>query len=629
MGVSLFRRSPSPSAVVSPDAAAEELRSRLRSMHDHCLTNLVAGLDAMNRGDLTYHVAPATQPISSRSENPETQELVDLFNSMLAKAQTALEGYNGVRETMRSALGDQSCLDGLQERLTSLSEHCLTGLGDGLGAMAQGDLTVTVHPATTPLESARGENLGSLGETFNTMLGQAQGGLELYNATRESVAQIISRHQRDRRARLRRLAGDVRHHDRDRRGDRGHRAPVRRRRRGRRAPDAEHRGRGVHQPRSRRARRSRRPARRPGRRADHADLGHRRPDQPAGAQRRDRGRPRGRDRPRLRRRRRRGAQARRVLQRHASARPRPRSTACRESITSVSACIERMSEATINVGQIAREAGAATSDVSAATEQSSAATQQIAASSSDLAEMATSRGSWDVPPQCPRLSLTPTGRLAALTAAGDVSPTPGMRWNPGTQPRRSCPLCVTNLRRAHRCTARRSGGAHARGGAGVEALARLFDALAVRQRPRARAPSAAAPSSRRAARARTRRAAAPRRGRGAAAARRAPSRAGSASAPSRRSARDPRAARGSGACRRRARAARRPTTSSSAARSSRGSAVPSACARRPAGCARDRPTVACVHACAPLSLSPSARSARETRSRAAFWVQPRAPATSS
>ena len=58
--------------------------------------------------------------------------------------------------------------------------------------MAQGDLTVTVYPATTPLESARGENLGSLGETFNTMLGQAQGGLELYNATRASVAEIIS-----------------------------------------------------------------------------------------------------------------------------------------------------------------------------------------------------------------------------------------------------------------------------------------------------------------------------------------------------------------------------------------------------------------------------------------------------
>jgi methyl-accepting chemotaxis protein len=190
--VSLFRRSPSPAPVATPDVAADELRGRLRSLHDHCLTNLVAGLDAMNRGDLTYAVAPATTPITTRSENPETQELVDLFNSMLEKAQTALDGYNGVRETMRAALGDQSCLDGLQDRLDSLSGHCLAGLGDGLGAMAQGDLTVAVYPATTPLETAPGQNLGTLGETFNVMLGQAQGGLELYNATRESVAQIIS-----------------------------------------------------------------------------------------------------------------------------------------------------------------------------------------------------------------------------------------------------------------------------------------------------------------------------------------------------------------------------------------------------------------------------------------------------
>jgi methyl-accepting chemotaxis protein len=59
-----------------------------------------------------------------------------------------------------------------------------------------------------------------------------------------------------------------------------------------------------------------------------------------------------------------------------------------ESITNVSYCIERMSNATGGVVDIAREAGDATADVSAATQQSSAATQQIAASSDDLAQMA-------------------------------------------------------------------------------------------------------------------------------------------------------------------------------------------------------------------------------------------------
>jgi hypothetical protein len=33
------------------------------------LTSLVAGLDAMSQGDLTVLVAPATKPITTRSEN--------------------------------------------------------------------------------------------------------------------------------------------------------------------------------------------------------------------------------------------------------------------------------------------------------------------------------------------------------------------------------------------------------------------------------------------------------------------------------------------------------------------------------------------------------------------------------
>jgi methyl-accepting chemotaxis protein len=389
MGVSLFRRSPSPSAVVSPDAAAEELRSRLRSMHDHCLTNLVAGLDAMNRGDLTYHVAPATQPISTRSENPETQELVDLFNSMLAKAQTALEGYNGVRETMRSALGDQSCLDGLQERLTSLSEHCLTGLGDGLGAMAQGDLTISVYPATTALESARGENLGSLGETFNTMLGQAQGGLERYNATRESVAQIISGISET----AERVSGASQE------------MSATTTQTGTAIEDIARLSAGVAEGAERQMQSieaaesiNREAVELAAHAAQLAAQGVALTTQISAisdqtnllalnaAIEAARAGETGRGFAVV-------ADEVRKLAESSNGTVRETEAAFHglsESITSVSACIERMSEATVNVGQIAREAGAATSDVSAATEQSSAATQQIAASSSDLAEMATS-----------------------------------------------------------------------------------------------------------------------------------------------------------------------------------------------------------------------------------------------
>jgi methyl-accepting chemotaxis protein len=169
---------------LSDDPVVAELTQRLTSLHDHCLTNLVAGLDAMRSGDLTVTVTPATTPITAHSDEPAVQALVELFNSMLAKAQTALEGYNDVRETQRRALGDHSILDGLEARLTSLSDNCLTGLGAGLTAAAEGDLTVDANPVTTPLQARAGESVGELGEIFNTMLGRAQGGIAAYNAMR-------------------------------------------------------------------------------------------------------------------------------------------------------------------------------------------------------------------------------------------------------------------------------------------------------------------------------------------------------------------------------------------------------------------------------------------------------------
>jgi methyl-accepting chemotaxis protein len=165
-------------------ASVEQVKAGLRSLHDHCLTNLGAGLRAMTEGNLTVAMAPVTTPIDAAAVDPTAAELVELFNSILARAQTALRDYNALREELRSALGDQSCLDDLRQRLHSLDAHCLTGLGAGLGAAAAGDLTVDVQPVTTPLAAAPGAGLGELGEVFNSMLAKAQGGLQSYNAMR-------------------------------------------------------------------------------------------------------------------------------------------------------------------------------------------------------------------------------------------------------------------------------------------------------------------------------------------------------------------------------------------------------------------------------------------------------------
>jgi methyl-accepting chemotaxis protein len=176
------RRAVAPS--LADDPVFGELKASLTSLHDNCLTNLAGGLRAVNDGNFTAEVIPVTSPVSAQSEDPTLQELVTLFNSMLEKAQAALSDYNAMREDLRRGLGDQSCLGDLQQRLTSLSDHCLTGLGEGLAAVAEGDLTVDAHAVTTPLTAAPGDQIGELGEVFNVMLGQAQGGLQSYNAMR-------------------------------------------------------------------------------------------------------------------------------------------------------------------------------------------------------------------------------------------------------------------------------------------------------------------------------------------------------------------------------------------------------------------------------------------------------------
>jgi methyl-accepting chemotaxis protein len=385
--VSFLRRSAAPVAPAAADPAAIELRARLRSLHDHCLTNLVAGLDAMNRGDLTVHVAPATQPITTRSDDSETQELVDLFNSMLAKAQTALEGYNGVRETMRSALGDQNCLGDLQDRLNSLSDHCLTGLGEGLAGMADGDLTIVVHPATTPLNAPHGKELGALGETFNVMLGKAQGGLEAYNATRDSVATMIER--------ISETAGQV--------AGASEEMSATTQETGAAIENIAKLSEGVAEGAGRQIasiesaqeinREAEVLAQQAGKLAESGValtsqisaisdqtnlLALNAAIEAARAGESGRGFAVVADEVRK-------------LAESSSVTVRETEAAFHglaESITNVSSCITRMSGATGDVIGIARQAGDATADVSAATQQSSAATQQIAASSDDLAQMA-------------------------------------------------------------------------------------------------------------------------------------------------------------------------------------------------------------------------------------------------
>ena len=160
-----------------------DLQARMDSLTDNCLAGLTEGLGRMQAGDLTVSITPVTTPITSPA-GLEVGALASTFNTTLGRMQASIEHYNGMRSAFAQTLGDHSSLDALQSRLDSLTDNCLAGLTEGLGRMAEGDLTHEVVPVTTPVTTEPGLELGSLATTFNTTLDRMQSSIGDYNRTR-------------------------------------------------------------------------------------------------------------------------------------------------------------------------------------------------------------------------------------------------------------------------------------------------------------------------------------------------------------------------------------------------------------------------------------------------------------
>ncbi|MDW5594306.1 methyl-accepting chemotaxis protein [Conexibacter stalactiti] len=99
--------------------------------------------------------------------------------------------FHEMSEELRAALGDRSCLDQLAARMDSLGSNCLAGLEQALTAVAEGDLTRTVEPVTTPITAAGGQQIGRLAEYFNATLARTQASVVSYNGMREKVTTML------------------------------------------------------------------------------------------------------------------------------------------------------------------------------------------------------------------------------------------------------------------------------------------------------------------------------------------------------------------------------------------------------------------------------------------------------
>ncbi|MGH2996413.1 MAG: HAMP domain-containing protein, partial [Gaiellaceae bacterium] len=77
--------------------------ARLRSLDEHCVTSLRAGLERVAEGDLTHEVVAGTTPVEVEGRD-ELGRLSETFNGMLAKVEGGIDSYNQMRAGLSSTI---------------------------------------------------------------------------------------------------------------------------------------------------------------------------------------------------------------------------------------------------------------------------------------------------------------------------------------------------------------------------------------------------------------------------------------------------------------------------------------------------------------------------------------------
>jgi methyl-accepting chemotaxis protein len=78
----------------------------------------------------------------------------------------------------------------VKDRMTQLESVCLTNLGNGLVAMAKGDLSAKVEKATKHLHLDMKDEIGQMAKVFDSMLSKAQGGIDEYEKVRTNIGDL-------------------------------------------------------------------------------------------------------------------------------------------------------------------------------------------------------------------------------------------------------------------------------------------------------------------------------------------------------------------------------------------------------------------------------------------------------
>jgi methyl-accepting chemotaxis protein len=183
-------------ALISARWIAGGLRQLLSAARGIAEGDVEQTVDVKSRDELGETAEAFRAMIAYLEEMAEAARRIaagDLAVDVRAKSDRDALGtaFSAMSVELRDALGDQSSLEALVERMESLRNSDLADLDAALAAVASGDLTVDVTPVTTTIEAQDGRDLGRLATIFNEMHATTAGSVAGYNAMRAKVAEML------------------------------------------------------------------------------------------------------------------------------------------------------------------------------------------------------------------------------------------------------------------------------------------------------------------------------------------------------------------------------------------------------------------------------------------------------
>ncbi len=176
LGVAFAEMNSTLREALGEHSSLEQLVERMEQLERGGLSDLEQGLDAVARGDLTRDAVSTTQPVQAPGGG-DPGRLATIFNRMLAKAHSSVDGYNAMREKVagmvREIDREAATVSGASQQMVTAStatggtiDEIAGAVGEiSSGAQRQVDALARARELTNHVVSATRESAGNAEQT--------------------------------------------------------------------------------------------------------------------------------------------------------------------------------------------------------------------------------------------------------------------------------------------------------------------------------------------------------------------------------------------------------------------------------------------------------------------------------